>query len=115
MGLRGRLLLLILLPVIPGLLLSLYANLEQRRLGASLVEKDAVRVVQLAAANQAGLIEATRRHLAALSRLPQAHGTNVAVFDAFFRNMPKVYPDYVDFGLIERNGDLISSSFGRKA
>ncbi|MCI0538613.1 MAG: PAS domain S-box protein [Verrucomicrobiales bacterium] len=114
MGLRARLLLLVLVPLVPALLLSIYTSLEQRRLGGSRVEKDAIRVVQLAAAKQLGLIEATRQHLTALSRLPQARGTNIAAFDAFFANMPKIYPEYVDFGLIETNGELISSSFGRK-
>ena len=113
MGFRTRLLLFVLLPVIPALVLALHSDLEQRRLGIFKVENDAIRVVQLAAANQLGLIEATRQHLAALSHLPQARGTNVFAFDAFFANMTKVYADYLDFGLIDTNGDLISSSFGR--
>src|SRR6266508_2020706 len=114
MGLRTRLLLLVLLPVIPALVLAIYTNLEQRRFGRIRVEKDAIREVQLAAAKQQGLIEATRHHLAALARLPQARGTNFAAYDAFFANMTKVYADYNDFGLIETNGDLVASSFGRK-
>src|SRR2546428_405375 len=113
MGLRARLLLLILVSVIPALVLALYTNLEQRRFGMFRVEKDAIRVVQLAAANQLGLIEATRQHLGALARLPPTRGTNLAVFDAFFANMPKIYTDYNDFGLIETNGNLVASAFGR--
>ena len=52
MGLRGRLLLLVFLPAIPGLFLAIYASLGQRQIGRARVEKDAVRVVQLAAAQQ---------------------------------------------------------------
>lgn len=106
-------LLLVLLPVIPALVLALYTGLEQRRFGIFKVEKDAIRLVHLAAADQVALIEATREHLAALSRFPQARGTNIASFDAFFATMPKVYTNYTDFGLVEKNGDLVSSSFGR--
>lgn len=112
MGLRARLLLLVLLPVIPALVLALYTNLEERRFGAFGVEKDAISVVQLAAANQLAIIEASRQHLTALSRFPQARNNDVAGFDAFFANMPKIYPDYIDFGLIETNGDLVACSFG---
>jgi len=114
MGLRARLLLLVLLPVIPALVLALYTNLEGRRFGTFSVEKDAIAVVQLAAANQLALIETARQHLVALSRFPQARGNDLAAFDVFFGNMPKVYRDYIDFGLIETNGDLVACSFGRR-
>lgn len=115
MGLRTRLLLLVLLPVIPALVLAVYSSLEQRRFGIFRVEKDAIQVVQSAVANQVALIEATRQHLAALSRFPQARGTNVPSFDAFFANLIKIYTNYTDFGLVETNGDLVSCTFGRIA
>ena len=114
MGLRARLLLLILVPLIPALVLEVRTHLEERRLGTVRVEKDAIRVVQLAAASQLGFIEAARQHLAALARLPEARGTNLAMFDGFFKGLTKLYGDYNDFGLIETNGDLVSSSFARK-
>src|SRR5207249_5901883 len=121
MGLRVRLLLLVLMPVIPALVLALHTHFGQRRVGAVRVEKDAIRVekdairvVQLAAASQFGLFDATRQQLAALARLPQARGTNVPAFDSFFATMPKMYPDYDDYGLIETNGTLVSSSLGRQ-
>src|ERR1051325_398754 len=112
MGLRTRLILLVLLPVIPGLVLAFYANREQRRFGAYRVERDAMKVVQAAAAGQVSLIEATREHLAALARLPQARGTNFASFDTFFATFKSYYTNYDDFGVIERDGLLIGSSFG---
>ena len=114
MGLRGRLLLLVLLPTVPALLLALYTNLELRRSGTNRVEKDAVRLVQLAAANVNGLVAATRQHLVGLSHFPQARGNDLPAFDTFFANMTKVYTDYADFGLIETNGDLVARSLGRR-
>lgn len=108
MGLRTRLLLLVLLPVIPALVLALYTNLEERRFGIFRVEKDAIRVVELAAANELALIETTRQHLAALARFPQAGGNDVPKFDSFFAQLPVIYTNYVDFGLLETNGDLVS-------
>src|SRR5204863_8472454 len=81
---------------------------------ATRIEKDAMRVAQLAAENQSGLIVATRQHLVGLSHFPQTRENNLVVFDVFFAGMLAVYTDYTDFGLIETNGDLIACSFGRK-
>jgi len=114
MGLRARLLLLVLLPTIPGLLLALYTNLEQRRFATAKVGKDALKLVQVVAAGQNGLIETTRGHLIGLSKYPQAYGSDFSSFEKFFDTMCKVYPDYTDFGIIETNGALISCSVGRK-
>jgi PAS domain S-box-containing protein len=113
MGLRPRLLLLVLLPVIPALLLAVYTSLEQRRFGTFKVEKDAIRVVQAAVADQAALVEAGRQQLAALSRFPQGRGTNIAGFDSFFKTLLNIYTNYTDFGLVETNGTLVSSCYGR--
>ncbi|MBI4663094.1 MAG: HAMP domain-containing protein [Verrucomicrobia bacterium] len=115
MGLRTRLLFLVLLPVIPALVLAIHSSLEQRRFGVFRVENDAIRVAQLAVVDQLAMIETTRQHLAALSRFPQARGTNIASFDAFFANLVKIYTNYSDFGLVETNGDLVSCTFGRVA
>ena len=102
MGLRPHLLLLVLLPAIPALLLALYTNLQVRKLSTAKVEKDAMKVVQLAAASQNGLMEATRAHLAGLSRFPEARGTNTAAFNTFFVRLNRVYTNYADFGKIIR-------------
>src|SRR6185436_17767579 len=113
MGLRTRLLLLVLLPTIPALLLALYTNFQLRRLSAARVENGAMKVVQLAAASQNGLVEATRQHLAGVSRLPQARGNDVPAYQSFFKGMLKLYTNYTDFGLIETNGELVACSFRR--
>src|SRR5262245_19024549 len=110
MGLRTRLILLVLLAVIPGLLLSILTLVEHRRAGRSRVERDATRIAQLAAANQTALINATRQHLEALARFPQARGNDIRAFETFFGGMKKVYTNYVDLGLIETNGNLVASS-----
>jgi signal transduction histidine kinase len=114
MGLRARLLLLVLLPTIPALLLALYTNIEQRRFGTAKVGKDAFKVVQIVAAGQNGLIEATTRHLIALSKLSRAYDTNSSGLEKFFITARKALSDYTDFGIIETNGSLVSCSFGLK-
>ncbi|MFO1501541.1 MAG: ATP-binding protein [Verrucomicrobiota bacterium] len=110
MGLRVRLLLLVLLPAIPGLVLAVYTNLKQREAGRFRVELDAIRVVQLAASKQAGLIDATRQQLNGFSKLPEALGTNKPVYQAFFAGVLGLFTNYVDFGLLEINGDVVASS-----
>jgi PAS domain S-box-containing protein len=113
MGLRTRLLLLVLVPVIPALVLAVYSSLEQRRFGIFKVEKDAIRVVQSAAARQAALVEAARQNLAALSRFPEGRGNNIPGFEAFFIRLLRLYPDYNDFGLVEPDGTLVTSALNR--
>jgi signal transduction histidine kinase len=110
-GFRSRLLGLIMLSVIPSLVLALYTNLEQRKLGRAQVKDQAVLAAQLAAAKQEGLIDSTRQLLAALAELPQFRGTNRFLYNSHFANLLKFHPQYVDFGLIETNGDLFSNAF----
>lgn len=110
MGLRTRLVFLVLLAVAPGLLLAILTRVEQRRAGRERVEKEATRLAQLAAANEQALITATRQHLEALARFPEARGTNIPAFESFFASMRKVYTNYTDFGLIETNGTLVACS-----
>jgi len=114
MGLRARLLLLVLLPTIPALLLALYTNIEQRRFGKAKVGKEAIKVGQIVAAGQNGLIETTRGHFVALSKFPEARGRDSSTFERFFSRMCAIYSDYTDFGVIETNGSLISCSHGLK-
>jgi len=114
MGLRARLLLLVLLPTIPALLLALYTNIEQRRFAKAKVGKEALKIVQIVAAGQNGLIETTRGHLIGLSKFPQAYGSDSSSFEKFFATMCKVYSDYPDFGIVDTNGSLISCAHGLK-
>jgi signal transduction histidine kinase len=112
MGVRGRLLLLVLLPTIPALILAVYTNLELRRFGRAKAEKDAIRVVQLAALKQQALVDAARQHLTAVATIPDAvHGTNSPTYQLFFANFKKLYNDFTDFGLLETNGRLVACSY----
>src|ERR1041385_1091706 len=112
MGVRSRLLLLVLLPSIPALILAVYTSFEQRHLGRAKAEKDALRLAQLAALKQQALVDAARQHLAAIASLPEAvHGTNAPVYHGFFANFQKLYGDFSDFGLMETNGSIVACSY----
>jgi signal transduction histidine kinase len=114
MGLRARLLLLVLLPTVPALFLALYTNLEERHFGKAKVGKEALKTVEVVAAGQNGLLEGTRGHLLGFAKFPAAFGTNYSTFQRFFSQLRNLYPDYVDFGVAETNGSLISSAYGLK-
>ena len=114
MGLRARLLRLVMLATFPALLLALYTNIEQRRFGTAKVGKEAIKVGQVVAAGQNGLIESTRGHFVALTKFPEARGKDTSTFERFFARMCSIYTDYSDFGVIDTNGFLLSCSHGLK-
>ena len=62
MGLRTRLLWLVLLASIPAWLLALYSNFEHERAGMARAERDVLKRALLVAAHENGLVEATRQH-----------------------------------------------------
>lgn len=80
-SLRARLLLLILLVVVPVIGLTIYTNIELRRLAAADAKAEALRLVRLAASDQQDMIKDTRQFLFALAQLPDVRNTDsVACF-----------------------------------
>lgn len=107
---RTRLLLLVLLAVLPSLLLLLYNNRQQRRLEEARARDAAVALSQLAAANQENFIKNTRQLLTTLTQFPfLVLSTNAAFCETHFANLRKLSPDYLNFGLIELDGQLFCS------
>lgn len=75
-SLRTRLLLLVLLAILPALGLILYTGLEQQRLAAAEVRREALRLTQLAASKHEELIGDARQLLLTLARLPEVRGAS---------------------------------------
>lgn len=109
-GIRSRLFLLVLLPVVPALALAGFTNLQHRRSEMLRVREDAQRLVQLAAANEERVIDHTRQLLSALAQLPQARGSNWLACHGLLTGLLTLYPDYLNFSLIQTNGTLFCSS-----
>jgi len=108
--LDGRLLLLVLLPMVPALVLIFYSDFEQRNLRAVQVKQDAVQAAELGAVNQQALIEGIRQLQASLAQLPLYRGTNAAYYRLNFINVMKLYPYYLNYGLLETNGTVYAAA-----
>jgi PAS domain S-box-containing protein len=77
-SLRIRLLALVLLAVIPALGLILYSASEQRQSAVDGVERNALRLTDLAIDNQERLVEATQQLLTTLAQLPEVRAGGAA-------------------------------------
>jgi PAS domain S-box-containing protein len=109
-SLRARLLLLILLAVVPVIGLTIYTNIELRRLAAADAKAEALRLVRLVADDQQDTVKDTRQFLFALAQLPQVRSADPAACSAFLARLFNQYPQYALFGVIAPNGDLTCSA-----
>src|SRR5438105_8536232 len=108
---RTRLVLLMLLAVVPAFGLVFYGNLEQRRIEKLRVRDAATAIARLAAANQQNFIEDARQLLGTLTQFPfLLLTTNRSFSEGNLANLRKLSPDYLNFGLIETNGELFCSA-----
>src|SRR3990172_1938367 len=85
--LRVRLLVLVLLAILPIAGLILYTGWENRRNAASEARIDALRLTELAASNQAALIEGAGQLLPALAQLREVRDSDMRACDALFADM----------------------------
>jgi signal transduction histidine kinase len=108
-SLRFRLLLLVLLAVIPALGLTLYTNIELRRLAAADVKEEALRLARIAASDQEDTVKDTRQLLFALAQLSEVRSTDPTACSALFELLNQ-YPQYVLLGVVARDGDLSCST-----
>jgi signal transduction histidine kinase len=111
--LRTRLLLIALLVLIPVYALGLHGFLQQRRIEQANVQEGVIATAKLAAATQKYFIEKTRQLLATLT-LKRFNflvlGTDRPFCEGNFANLKLLSPDYVNFGLIERDGMMFCNA-----
>jgi signal transduction histidine kinase len=109
-SLRTRLFLLVALAVLPALGLIFYNDLEQRRLTTAQAQEDALRFAQLAAAEQAQLIQSAHQLLVALAELPAVRDGDAKACSELFSKLLKRYPTYVNLGASYVNGEVFCSA-----
>ncbi|QGZ42472.1 signal transduction histidine kinase [Pseudoduganella flava] len=108
-SLRGRLILLVALAITPMAAMTVLTGLREREHAIEVARENLQRVANLAAANEAQSIEGARQILRDLSSIPDLLGNqedcSVLLSDILSKNT-----DYVNFGLIQLNGDVTCSA-----
>jgi serine phosphatase RsbU (regulator of sigma subunit) len=108
-SLRFRLLVLVLLGGLPALGVILYTAAEQRRKAAEDIQQNALRVARLASAGQERMIEGARQVLMIMSHLPEVRGDDPQAATRLLANLLQQYPVYMNFGVIELDGQVFAS------
>src|SRR5215204_2588339 len=109
-SLRVRLLFLFVLAVVPALGWIFYVHVEQRRLAATEAQDNALRLAQIAAAQQAQLIQGTHQLLSVLAQLPAIREGDATTCTTLVTNLLKRYPTYANLGAERLNGDVFCSA-----
>lgn len=109
-GLRTRLLLLILLAIGPALGLALYTGLQHRRMAAVQAQQEALRLARIAVGDHERLIQGAQQLLIALSSLPVVRAYDARACHAYFAALLKQYPRYANLGVVTADGDVVCSA-----
>jgi signal transduction histidine kinase/ActR/RegA family two-component response regulator len=108
-SLRARLILLVALAITPMAAMTLLTGVREREHAIDVARENLQRVANLAAANEAQSIEGARQILRDLSSIPDLldnqDDCSVLLSDILAKNA-----DYVNFGLIQLNGDVTCSA-----
>jgi serine phosphatase RsbU (regulator of sigma subunit) len=107
---RLRLLGLVVIVLLPWLGLVLYTTADDRKAAIANVNNDAMRLIRIATSSQAAQIEAARQLLAAFARLPQLRKPSAEECSGFLAELLKAYPLYLNFGLVEPDGNIACSA-----
>lgn len=110
-GLRARLLWLVLAAVIPAFGLIGYSAIEQREQAALGAKKDAMNLAQLAAREQTQMIVSTRQLLMSMAQLPSVTSLGAAALcSQALANLLRPHPYYTNFGVATPDGNVYCSA-----
>ena len=108
-SLRSRLMLLVALAILPLAVMTIIGGIREREQAIEASQENLRRLTNLAAANEAQSIERARQILVDLASVPDlmgpTSGCNALLADVLDRN-----EGYVNFGLIQLNGDVSCSA-----
>jgi diguanylate cyclase (GGDEF)-like protein/PAS domain S-box-containing protein len=109
-GIRGRLVSLILVGLVPVFVLVILDSLFERRNDINESYEATQRLARLAAAKEGTLIEGAHQLTIALSVLPAVVHRDVAACNSLTRNLLSAYPQYTNFGVVDAGGAVWCSS-----
>src|SRR6266508_3572953 len=101
MGLRGRIVVLMLLAVLPLFALDRYETVQLRKLAAADVDRETLRLTSLAGDQHRQLAEGSRQLLVALAQLPQVQRVDADECNPLFQSLLKQYPIYANIGVVD--------------
>ncbi len=110
MGLRGRLLILVLLAVLPALAIILYSTASERQIHASLIQKDALVLADTTATRLGQNVEGIRQVLLAIGTLPELRGDDAQACNRLLAGLLAQYPQYDNFGVVSADGIHFASA-----
>ena len=105
-GLRGRLVLLVILAVLPAFSLTLFTGWRGRQLQLAGVSENTVRLARHLADDQERLLEGTRQILADLAGMPEVRAGDPARSKIFFALLMKQYPGYSSLSVSDPAGNV---------
>ena len=111
-GLRGRLILLVFISVIPALVLILHNAKRDRDVSAARVQEDAQRIVEVAAARQRSFIDSARQLLTVVAEVPDVRAGDWAACSRFMKSLADRYSVFANLGVIDVEGNLTCSAVG---
>jgi len=109
-SLRGRLVLLVLLPTIPLLGLALYSYVEQRDRASSQAQAEVLRLARLAAGDQQRVINEARLLLTAVSALPEVRNGDLTACDSTMVRLRDQMGSFQSIGLIDSRGTIVCAA-----
>jgi signal transduction histidine kinase len=112
-SLRSRLILLVLLAIAPSAIMTVINGTRERAHAVEVAEENLQRLTNLAAANEAQSIAGARQILRDLASIPDLMGDQ-AQCSRLLANIQRQNPDYVNFGLIQLNGDVTCNAVPSK-
>ena len=104
--LRGRLLLLVALAVLPAFVVIILTAMEQRRAAMAQAQSHALELASHVAEQQRAAIEAGRHLLIALARLPTVRARDAAPCSRTFADVLKEFPRYTGLFAATPGGDI---------
>jgi PAS domain S-box-containing protein len=111
-GLRGRLVLLVFIGIVPALILILHNAKRDRDVSAARIQEDAQRIVEIAASRQARFLDSARQLLAVLAEVPEVARGDSVTCHRFVKGLTDRYSVYANLGRIDVEGNLVCSAIG---
>ncbi len=108
-GLRGRLILLVLLAVLPAFALTWYTGWEDRQQQRANVAADTVAFARIVANDQERAIDGTRLVLSDLAAIPEVRAGDPERSRTYFAVLMKLYHGYTSFAVIAPDGAVLVS------